>query len=73
MSLEKYKWKNRILLVETPNYTNEKYKDTKEKYNKNLKEFHNRFIKIISKRNKLFDFKIKLIGFDGEVKKFIRR
>jgi hypothetical protein len=73
MSLEKYKWKNRILLVETQNYTNEKYKDAKEKYNKNLKEFHNRYIKMISRRNKQFDFKIKLIGFDGEVKKVYKK
>ena len=73
MNLEKYKWKNRILLVETPNYINDNYKKTKIEYEKNIKDFHDRFIKLISKRNKQFDFKIKLIGFDGEVKKVDKR
>lgn len=69
MDLKKYKWKNRILLIETPNYTNEKYKLVKEIYEKNIKDFHKRFIKLITYRNKDLKFRIKLIGFDGGIKK----
>lgn len=69
MNLQKYKWKNRIILIETPNYTNNKYKLVKELYEKNIKEFHKRYVKLLTNRVKDIDFKIKLIGFDGEIKK----
>jgi len=60
---------NRILLIETPNYTNEQYKKTKEIYNNNLYKFHKVFVKLKTLRNKDLKFKIKLIGFDGKTKK----
>ena len=68
MNLDKYKWKNRIILVETPNYQNTKYIQTKEIYQDKIKEFHKRFVKMVIHRKKDLDFKIKLIGFDGEIK-----
>ena len=68
MNLKKYLWKNRLLLIETCNYTNKEYKNTKKLYNDNIKEFHKRYIKIIVNRNKSNKFNIKLIGFDGSVK-----
>ena len=41
LDLNKYKFKNRLLLVETSNYTNENYKKIKEFYQKHIKEFEN--------------------------------
>ena len=64
----KYKWKYRLLLVETPNYINENYKNAKNIYEKNIKEFHKRYVKFLTKRNKDLTFSIKLIGFDGTEK-----
>ena len=69
MNLKKYEWKNRIILIETPNYSNEEYKKTKDIYQEYIKEFHKRFVKIVTLREKDINFKIKLIGFDGKVKK----
>lgn len=58
----------RKLIVETPSYKNEKYLEAKNIYNKHLKEFHKRYIRFISKRNKDYKFNIILIGFDGKIK-----
>ena len=65
-NLKKYKWKLRILLISTPNYKDKKYIETKEIYNKHIKEFHKKYLKLITETNK--PFSIKLIGFDGSVK-----
>ena len=35
---EKYKWKNRILLIKTSNYKNLKYKKIKSLYQNNIKK-----------------------------------
>ena len=56
----------RILLVETPSYKDKSYLQTKLKFNKNLKIFHNLCLKMKAKISDTF--KIKLIGFDGNVK-----
>ena len=40
--MDKYKWKYRILLIDTPNYTNEKYIESKNIYDENIYEFHKR-------------------------------
>jgi hypothetical protein len=66
MSLKKYKWKNRILLVETPSYKKKRYIKTINIFKKNIYNFHKRYVKFISKKG--LEFKIKLIGFDGGVK-----
>ena len=67
MKLEKYKYKLRILLVQTPSYQENEYKKTKNKYEKYLKSFHKRYVKMLTKKGD--KFKISLIGFDGKVKK----
>ena len=55
--LKKYKWKCRLLVINTPNYKNSEYKKTKILYQKEIKNFHKRVIKlvtIISKNQSLF-------------------
>ena len=65
--IKKYKWKCRILLVKTPNYKHPQYIKTKYLYQKEIKQFHKRVIKLISKITKN-QFSIDLIGFDGNKK-----
>ena len=67
--LEKYKYKLRILLVITPSYKDKDYIKTKNKYQKNLKRFHKRYVKMVTKIDKKSKLQIKLIGFDGKLKK----
>ena len=59
--IERYKWKCRILLIKTPNYKHPEYIKAKNLYQKKIKQFHKRFIKLISKNNKK-QFSIDLIG-----------
>lgn len=66
---DKFINKNRLLIIYTPSYKNEKYKLAKQKYEDNIKEFHKRFIKLIVNLNKDNNFNIHLIGFDGNIKK----
>ena len=68
MNLEKYKWKSRILFVSTPNYKEKKYLNVKKIYQEKIKEFHKRYIKLVTKLDKSKKFKITLIGFDGTKK-----
>ena len=65
--IKKYKWKSRILLIKTPNYKHPQYIKTKYLYQKEIKQFHKRVIKLISKITKN-QFSIDLIGFDGNKK-----
>lgn len=65
--LKKYKWKNRILLLETPSYNDNNYSEAKNKYENNLYEFQKRYVKLLTTLKNNFD--IKLIGFDGKIKK----
>ena len=65
--IKKYRWKCRVLLVKTPDYTNPKYKKAKELYQKDIKHFHKRIIKLVSKKTSK-DFSIELFGFDGTKK-----
>ena len=64
----KFRNKNRLLVLNTPNYTNYKYKNTKQKYEDNIHDFHKRYIKLVTNRNKDNIFSIDLIGFDGTIK-----
>ena len=66
--IKKYRWKCRVLLVKTPDYKNLKYKKAKELYQKDIKHFHKRIIKLVSKKTGK-DFSIELFGFDGAKKK----
>lgn len=65
--MDKYKWKNRIILAKFDDNKNKKYLNFKKLYEKNIKEFHKRYIKLVYKKNK--NNKIELIGFDGSLKK----
>ena len=69
MDLTKYKWKCRILLINTTCYRDNNYKRSKELYHEFIKDFHKRHVKLISNRKKGLKFSIKLIGFDGNTKK----
>tara|TARA_B100000989_G_scaffold242872_1_gene189826 strand:- start:132 stop:641 length:510 start_codon:yes stop_codon:yes gene_type:complete len=51
-------------MIKTPDYKNLKYKMAKELYQNNIKNFHKRVIKLISKRVD-GKFSIELFGFDG--------
>ena len=69
MDLTKYKWKCRILLLCTTCYRDNNYKKSKELYQMHIKEFHKRHVKLMSFRKKGVKFSIKLIGYDGTLKK----
>ncbi len=69
MDLEKYKWRCRILLLNTACYRDSNYKKSKELYQEYIKDFHKRHVKLISNRKKGLKFSIKLIGYDGTLKK----
>ena len=62
--IKKYRWKCRVLLVKTPDYKNLKYKNAKKLYQINIKQFHKRVVKLISKKTSN-NFSIELFGFDG--------
>ena len=51
-------------MIKTPDYKNLEYKRAKELYQKNIKKFHKRVIKLISKKIDN-NFSIELFGFDG--------
>ena len=68
MNFKKYIWKCRLLVLNTPNYTNQEYKSSKDIYQKNIKEFHKRFIKLVTRLDKAKKFSVSLIGFDGTEK-----
>ena len=65
--MKKYRWKCRVLLVKTPDYKNLKYKKAKKLYHNNIKQFHKRVVKLISKKTSN-NFSIELFGFDGTKK-----
>ena len=65
--MRKYRWKCRVLLVKTPDYKNLKYKKAKKLYQNNIKQFHKRVVKLISKKTSN-NFSIELFGFDGTKK-----
>ena len=69
VDLKRFKWKCRILLLNTTCYRDSNYKRSKELYQEYIKEFHKRHVKLISNRKKGFKFSIKLIGYDGILKK----
>ena len=58
-------------MIKTPDYKNSEYKKAKELYQKNIKNFHKRVIKLISKKVKT-NFSIELFGFDGTKKKYLK-
>ena len=71
--MKKYKWKNRILLINTPSYKNENYLNSKKIYEDNIQDFHKHYVKLLSSRKKENVFKIILIEFDGTVIKELKK
>ena len=69
MDLTKYKWRCRILLINTSCYRDTNYKRSKELYQEYIKDFHKRHVKLVSNRKKRLKFSIELIGYDGTLKK----
>ena len=69
--IKKYRWKCRVLLIKTPDYKNLKYKKAKKLYQKDIKQFHKRFIKLVPMKIGR-NFLIELFGFDGSKKKHLR-
>tara|TARA_Y200000002_G_scaffold372933_1_gene371352 strand:- start:2457 stop:3005 length:549 start_codon:yes stop_codon:yes gene_type:complete len=59
----------RLLLVQTPDYSNRKYLKLKQDYENNKYQYHKYNIKLINYKNKEYKFKIGLIGYDGDLKK----
>ena len=55
-------------MIKTPDYKNLEYKRAKELYQKNIKKFHKRVIKLSSKKINN-NFSVELFGFDGIKKK----
>ena len=68
MTFKKYLWKCRLLVLNTPNYSHSEYKRSKDLYQKDIKGFHKRYIKLITKLDNSKKFKVFLIGFDGKKK-----
>jgi hypothetical protein len=66
MDLSKYKNKYNILFVITDSYYNDNYIKIKELYDKNIKLFHKYKVKLLTKRNKNFNFFIKLYNFKNK-------
>ena len=64
---KRYRWKNRIVLVDTPNYHDPNYLFAKGEFIKRFKDFENRFVVMVS--NVGHPFRVRLIGFDGKVKR----
>ena len=68
--LSRYRWNLRILLVETPSRQNPIYLAAKKEYDTNMQKYHTHYVKFITKIKKSLAAPIiKLIGFDGGVKK----
>ena len=65
--IKKYRWKCRVLLIKTPDYKNLKYKKAKKLYQRDIKHFHTRVIKLVTKKIGK-NFLIELFGFDGTKK-----
>ena len=72
MDLTKYKNKSRILLIKSPNYKLKDYLNIKHVYQKHIKKFHKRHVKLITKIDKK-GFKINFIDFDGKTKKVLNK
>ena len=68
MDLSKYKWKNRILLLNTTCYQDKEYIRSRDLYYKRINDFKIRNVKLLTNRKKGLKFSVNLIGFDGTLK-----
>ena len=67
MDLSKYKWKYRILVLNTTCYQDKEYIKSRDLYYKHINDFKIRNVKLLSNRKGL-KFSINLVGFDGTLK-----
>ena len=68
MNLNKYKWKSRILVLNTTCYQDKEYIRSRDLYYKNINDFKIRNVKLLANRKKGLTFSVNLIGFDGTLK-----
>ena len=68
MDLSKYKWKSRILVLNTNCYQNKEYIRSRDLYYKHINDFKIRNVKLLANRKKGLKFSVNLIGFDRTLK-----
>tara|TARA_X000000950_G_scaffold7736_1_gene8471 strand:+ start:345 stop:632 length:288 start_codon:yes stop_codon:yes gene_type:complete len=68
MDLSKYKWKSRILVLNTTCYQDKEYIKSRDLYYKHTNDFKIRNVKLLANRKKGLMFSVNLIGFDGTLK-----
>ena len=68
MDLSKYKWKSRILILNTTCYQDKEYIRSRNLYYKHINDFKIRNVKLLTNRKKGLNFSVNLIGFDGTLK-----
>ena len=68
MDLSKYKWKYRILVLNTTCYQDKEYITNKNLYYEHKNDFKIRNVKLLANRKKGLKFSVNLIGFDGTLK-----
>ena len=69
MDLSKYKWKSRILVLNTTCYQDKEYIRSRDLYYKHINDFKIRNVKLfLANRKKGLKFSVNLIGFDGTLK-----
>ena len=68
MDLMKYKWKYRIIVLNTTCYQDTIYSKSRDLYYKYINDFKKRHVKLLANRKKSLKFSIHFIGFDGTLK-----
>ena len=68
MILSEYKWKYRILVLNTTCYQDKEYIKSRDLYYKHINDFKIRNIKRLANRKKRLKFSAYLVGFDGALK-----
>ena len=68
MDLSKYKWKYRILVLNTTCYQDKEYIKSRNLYYKHINDFKIRNVKLLANRKKGLKFNVNLVGFDGTLK-----
>ena len=69
LRVKKYKWRSRIILLSTPHYKNKEYLQAKKIYQKNIKLFHKKYLKLVTVNKKNKKFNVSIIDFNGKIKK----
>ena len=66
---KKYKYSFRLLILQSPSRSNEKYKALREVLNSEIEELNKRNVKILTEIDEELPFKVYLVGYDGTLKK----